>query len=273
MGCSAMYYSGKRCDTFALAFAQMLAWEGRPQRRFVDCASLRCFGFRAGASIQAWFQPMISLPGAVSALAGTMGVPIRCEALGTAGPEPAHFVLGPLRGGVMPPELRDYYYHGCGRYLFLLRRPDGRLEVYDPRGIAGLTLPAERVYALAEPEKTRRVWIPDGAGAALPESPEELLARGLRFRGRIRRRERRAIARACGTYTASQANILSLQYGIQNLLLQMDQVFRLADACGMALAARYREEKQGLYARAMAGTAEGLPEALERIWRLLDGAG
>lgn len=268
-----MYYTGKRYDTFALAFAQLLAWEHRPQRRFVDCASLRCFGFQAGVSIQTWFQPMISLPDAASALAETMGVPVRCETLGAAASESEHFVLGPVRGGVAPPELRDYYYHGYGRYLFLVQRPDSRLEIYDPRGIAGLMLPAERVYALAYPGKTRRVWIPGSAGAARPEEPRELLDRGLRFRERIRDLEHCAFTRACGTFASSQGNALSLQYGIQNLLLQIDQVFRLADACGLALAARYREEKQSLYTCGIAGAAAKLPEALERIWRLLDGAG
>lgn len=273
---TALYYSGKFLDTFEMALSQLLESLGAPQIPFADCASLRSFGFRAEGAVKTWFQPYVTLPAALDALSKAVGAVFCCEAIGS--PEDLFrneqsVLLGPVTAGGAVTEARDYYYHGYGTYLFVRPISADKLEVFDPHGFPGLCLPKAFLNTALQQGSPFRIWAKDVPRFSPPADLSSLLECGLRFHRDIRVQEHRSIERACSQYRPSRENELSLQYGMMNLLLQMDKNFRLAASCGRLSPQaehQYILEKQRLYRLRDRESLSALPGVIENIWSILE---
>lgn len=268
-----MYYVGKYLDTFESAFSQLLACAGRSQTSFIDCLSLRCFGVRTEDAVRTWFRPFISAIGALSALSEALGVEVCYKVIHSAAEIPDEccgMVIGPLKGGVAVLELCDYYYHGAGRYVFVQKSSEGAFMVFDPHGFAGLSLLNGQMDELLGGSEPICAWLSSGEVSVTMNTPEDILLRGLNYHHSIAGEEARLVERACGNYLGGVQNGLSLQYGIQALLQQLDKVFTLAARCGWNVEKDYLNAKQLLYVCGMNRTVSGLPEAIRCIWGILD---
>lgn len=276
-----MFYCGKYIDNFELAFSQMLEYYGVSPVRHVDCIGFRCFGFRMGDRVRDWFRPMISLPDSVSALSEALRIEFCCEEIACLGQLPERaggFVLGPVKNGLTAPEAKDYYYDGDCRYLFVEKNERDELKIYDPNGLAGLWVRRDRWDRVLPPQPMFCIWINGDPrrGTHKYKDIRSILQEGLRYHKRICEQEREQLRRACHAYPPSRENMLSLQYGIRNLLLQMDKVFLLSASAADGKAqflSQYLAGKQALYAAGQRGEPCALPELIGEMWRILSHVG
>lgn len=268
-----MYYVGKYQDTFDAAFSQLLAYVDCPPVPFIDCLSLRCFGFRVEGPVGTWFRPFISLPDAFSALSEALGVGIHYKTIHSVAELPdwcSGMLLGPLKSSIAVLELRDYYYHGAGRFVFVQRNIEGALIVFDPHGFAGLPLSTRQMDELLGDSELICAWLSDYEAPMAMHSPENILLRGLNYHHSVAKEEAYLIEQACGSYLGGAQNGLSLQYGVQELLQQLDKVFTLATHCGWDVEKEYLDAKQVLYACGLNRTVSGLSGAIQHVWGILD---
>lgn len=266
-----MMFTGKHGDTFEMAFAQLLACANQKKNPWVDCAALRCFGFRADGGMEVWFQPLISLPDAAAALSEALAVKLHCERVKEPFRVPENsFMLGPLTDGIAVPELRDSYYHGNGRFLLVKKTQAEQVEVFDPRGFDGLLLPYGELERRLPLQGAFCLWLCGVDESRVSAGPEELLYRGLEYHDNVTSEELCELERVRSNYVANSRNEIALRYGILNMVQQLDKVFSLAEACGWKTSEQYREEKQALFACGFEGDVSELPETVSRIWRILN---
>lgn len=270
-----MTFTGKHGDTFEAAFTQLLVCIGRTHIPWIDCAGLRCFGFQADGSMETWFQPYGSLPDTVAALSDALAVKLHSQreqaGKGFRFPNGCDAVLiGPLLDGAAVSELQDSYYHGNGRFLVVKKASEEQVEIFDPRGFDGLLVPYDKLELPVSAQGAFSLWLSACESPRMVLSPEELLRRGLAYHDSIAGEELCSLERACGRYTANARNELTLRYGVLNMLQQLDKVFSLAETCGWKTALSYREKKQALFTCGLTGNVFNLPEAVIRIWRILD---
>lgn len=266
-----MYYIGKQYDTFSPAIAQMLSYRRFPPCDWIGCASLRCFGFHTNGSADSWFRPFVPLPEALRALSDALRTDLTVRKVASLSELPEfcdEFVAGPLKSGLAVPGIWEYYYRGGEHFLFCIRSGDD-MTVYDPLGTAGMRVTTSTLERTLFPAWC--VWIEQGVRKAEPyATPTEILRRGKRYHREIAGQERRELAQACAAYQPGRGNGLSLRCGLVNLTLHFEQAFRLAERCGWKQGEEYREAKQRVYACYNGGVVDGLPDAVERLWDLLN---
>lgn len=268
-----MYYSGKFFDVFEMAFSQMLEYYNFPQVPHIDCIGLRCFGFCMGNAIEEWFQPMISLPEALSALSVETKLELHSKKITCVDefPDADGFILGPVKNGLTAPEARDYYYHGNGRYLFVRKSGNNEWEIFDPNGFAGLYIQKNRWDQLFT-RATFCIWMNYRVKPVPVKNQSNILIRGLQYHDGIKKREYEDLRHACDTYIPGRKNALCLQYGLRNLILQMDKVFWLTaslDGLEPWQEFEYLAKKQALYTMSRQEEVFALPELVEEMWGIL----
>lgn len=266
-----MYYSGKKLDTFAYAMQQLLEFNGETSVKHLDCASLRCFGFAVRGEVKKWFCPFLTVEEAVRNLSQHTGIPFYCKKISSVEELGECSVIGPVDQGIAVPRLQNYYYRGEGSYLFAVRAGD-EFEVYDPQGFFGLRMEYGQLERIVDVSGSYSIWKEGYWEKDKNWDDTSILRSGLEFHEKIWEEEKAEMKRAFQGYRKGVGNQISLQYGLQNLLLQIDQVFILALECG-ALSMKYEEEymrlKQVVYEIAESEEVRRLPKILEHIWKCL----
>ena len=263
-------------DTFELAFAQMLECFDIPQIPFLDCISLRCFGFHMGNAVKEWFRPAISVTQSIDRISEVTGLSISCTPVGSANPflDKRGVMLGPLINHVAVQELRDYYYQGAENFLFCSIDDENLVEFFDPRGYVGLRLCKDQLRRILFEKTAFCISLKGKECTQTP--PVNILEYGLSYHSKVREDECSQMERAAQIYTYSREHTISLQYGVMNFLLQMDKVFILAQDCGWITDRAkeiYIKEKQALYTLSQSETIAELPYIVDRIWRILEHGG
>ena len=264
-----MFYMGKQYDTFGPAVVQMLLHYRLTPALLPDCASLRSFGFHAEGPVEKWFCPFVSLTDSTENLSKSLGIGFVCQQISSFTDLPSDcrcVMLGPLKKGLAVSDIWEYYYEGDGRFLVCVMI-DNKVQVYDPCGVAGMTVRYNRLAQIVFP--CFAIWLDWSIPSSILE-PSELLFRGIQYHRKIAIREMDELTQACASYVPDRKSGMSLRCGLINMILHLDQVFRLASECGMTVERGYQEEKQRLYACYQNCTTDGLAEAVEKIWMLLD---
>ncbi len=273
---------GKRLDTFELSMYQLLRGCLELQVRYIDCASCRCFAFQMGETPRKWFSPLIDISEAVNHLSQGLGVPIIYEKLGRGyfDLKREHIVLGPLKSNISVPEMRDYYYDGEGRYICIMKRvnqmdKEERYVVFDPHGLFGVSVGKETIISLTDNE-TCIIYPAERLPKSQMLTVEEIYKRGLAFREMCRSKEQDSIRKGIEHYMSVKANKITLQYAVQNLVMQLDKVCRLAVHCGFftnTMQEQYVRYKGLLYQKAELEEVRYFPILLDAIWELFENAG
>lgn len=272
-----MHYHGKTVDTFEPAIFQLMEWERITGMGSPDCISLRAFGFCADGGKDRWFRPFISTAEAVQSLRKVTDVPLKILYLR---PEelqseelPEAFVLGALNKGIAPLGVREYYYSGEGRYLFV-RRKKGRYEVFDPCGFPGLWMKKEEFSALFGDDNVGCIYIEkNGKKAAIQLDSAMLLERGLKYHESIRVLEEQSILAACLGYKDTVGGRIAFRWGVVGMIQMFDKVFALAEKCGYNSQIEYVSMKQHFYRLAESGKSKELPGMLTCLWRSFEAYG
>lgn len=270
-----MYYSGKYIDTFELAFSQMIDCRNLLHVPYVDCSSLRCFGFSMGDDVREWFRPMNSLPDAIHALVEATGLTLYWKEITCIDELPNEvemFILGPLKSGITAPELRDYYYWGEGRYLFIRGITDDAFEIFDPNGFAGLHLKRTQFRQIIQSQRMYCIWIVGDVRMGTPLDNQGILTRGFQYHEQICGLEYKEFYYASQKELAGRNSVIGMQYGVRNLLLQLDKVARLSDEVNKWDSKKnlqYLNAKQHLYRMGMQGNISVLPTLMKEMWSVL----
>lgn len=275
-----MYYAGKRLDTFEMALNQLLEYRCGRMLTYLDCVSLRCFGYAVNGSVKEWFRPWLCLDEAVKNLADETGLSLRCRKAETL-EEMLEYaekgvVIGPVARGMAVADIREYYYGGCAHFLFVAAEGGDAYRLFDPMGLPDLLImknnllnegadwsTIEFVYLADE---TNITWEPDEGG---------IYKNGLRFHGAIREMEKDSLTEAVACYEDSRANRIALQYGVMNFLGQTEKVMAVAEAAGCLgrnQIEALRRVRHSLYEISRRGGVRELPMVLNEFWELLENA-
>lgn len=274
-----MYYTGKMIDLFEMAMIQLLESAGYPVIKHIDCISRRCFGYEVGGVVKNWFSPTVKMSKAIMYIAEETGVKINCTKAETAEDiakmcdEYRTVLIGPVKGGVAAPLMKDYYYNGASRYLIISGMESGGYSVSDPQGIPELYIAESDIENFIE--DTYTVFI-NGKGEVRQPDARYILRQGLEYHEKIQDRERSELIRAAGMYCGGRGQQISLAYAVMNLALQLDKVFWLTDDAGIlnkTMIQEYIMLKQQLYQSGQQEEPERISEIVENVWRLLKNAG
>ncbi len=270
-----MNYYGKRFDTFDMALGQMLEKNYGIHIRDLDCISLRCFGYRMGESIEEWFQPFINPIEAVKLLTNEIGISFICRKIEiTEVPKlcKKDIVIGPLKKGFAVSEIREEYYDGKGHYIFISRMDKLYYQVFDPYGMAGLILLEDEILSIFKDKITYAIYINDEIHNYEVPSKKDILNKGIQFHKTIYQKELLIMKEAIGQYKSSLRSRISLQYGIMNLIMQLDKVFVLIEECGQVkkdILEKYAFYKIRLYQIMQSEEVSQIIPILKQIWRMV----
>lgn len=272
-----LYYKGKTIDTFELAISQMLECWGISAVRFIDCVGCRSFGYHFEGDVSEWFRPMIDLEKAVLRVARKFEIPLICvKTVVTDRQEEMRsgVVLGPLREGIAVQGIRDYYYKGDGVYLFVRKMEGSQYQIFDPRGFPGMLVSEDVLCRMTEEGKDCfMIFLTHGVDKIKEVEPAQILKAGLEFHKSIAEKENREALAAVSCLTGGHGEQISCEYGIQNFILHMDEIFRLVSECRMLprkTEYSYMHMKQMLYDISRNGKIRELPIMLKEIWGLLE---
>lgn len=271
----ALYYRGKKIDTFALAINQMLEFAGLPTADFIDCVGCRSFGYRFSGNVREWFRPAVTPEKAVLRIAEEFEIPFKCVKAKVVNREKelqSGAVLGPLRQGIAVQGIQEYYYMGEGVYLFVKEAEEGRYQIFDPRGFPGLLVSLEDLGRLIGGEECHMFFCEQAVRHMRVPDRQRIVKAGMELHERIADKENLEAENAVSCLTGGLGEQLSYKYAVQNFLLQTDEIFRLISEENM-LDARtkrtYVQMKQKFYDISENGGMKELPVMLREIWRLL----
>lgn len=271
-----MYYFGKRFDTFDMTMGKLLAGTRSVPIKYIDCISLRCFGFQMGETVREWFGPIQGMEDAVNSLAEALGIRIGChlyEETSELRIPSGGMVMGPMKEGVSVPEVRNYYYNGRGHFLIVYQEGEGKCRVTDPYGIPDIIMEKETIQVLVGKSIPYIIYVKDVEYVKTSQNIKDFYRNGMNFHYNIRDKERENIERAVGRYQKNKGNHIGLQCAVMNLLMQLDKVFALAkdsDFTNERLSYEYRKYKQTLYQMAQQENVDYMPEIITEMWKLFE---
>ena len=138
------HYYGKYVDLFELSMKMLFVEKGYGEIPHLDAMGKRCFAFQNGYVRGGYYVPVADVETSVQMIAKYMGIgdrfkswkPKSIEELGKYAEE--GIVYGPIGNEIAIRRLKNIYYYGDNRYIYLKRDSSGKYILSDPDGFPAL---------------------------------------------------------------------------------------------------------------------------------------
>lgn len=275
------HYYGKYIDLFEISMKMLFVKKRYGEIPYLDAMGKRSFVFQNGNDGGEYYMPAADVEESVEMIAKYTGIGERLQAWKPKCIEELGkyvedgIVYGPIRCETAIRRLKNMYYYGANRYIFLQRDSSGRYILADPDGFP------ELYYTEAEIE--RLLYEECGVAIRLQECEsvhqkalelERIWEDGWKFHreaeGRV---EKLTQSRdAFENYDGSSGARLALWIGVQNFLQHTEKIWHLKEEIeGIAQkSSRLLGLQSDMIRAAEEGKAELLPEIEIVIWKELE---
>lgn len=228
-------------DTFSPAVNMLLVNHGTSVMQFIDVISLRCCGFACHPEdMKNWLLPTVSFETEVSRLNDFLQMDGGLK--GAEGVSDNRLfemiekgaVFGPIRKDVLQQDIQSSYFEGATKFMYCCRYEAGKYIVHDPDGFPMQLMTKSDILDLKTKSGFQVIWMEKGRGVrpdyykAMTEAVSYKITHPCNFE---------QVPKPQG-----RVGKLAVQYGLQNYLLQTNQLIEFVKQfCGLECGRIYDE--------------------------------
>ena len=236
-----MFCAGKSIDLFEYAMEMLFSAKGYGKVSHLDVMGRRCFGFCNRRDGKGFYVPIINIEEAVKAISYSMHLreklisycPQTEEELIASAEE--GIVYGPVEGELAVRRIRNLYYHGNNRFLYMKKNPDGVFEVMDPDGFPKLRCTENEIRSLFCGRDGRIICLKKNNGRFQQiANAENIWQSGWEFHRRISDSslDSDVYCRNFESYDGSSSTQITLMCGVMNFMQHMEKIYCLKKELG-----------------------------------------
>lgn len=274
-----MFYAGKYIDLFEYAMQMLFLDKRYGKIPYLDVMGKRSFGFRHRRDGRGFYVPIVGTKEAAEAISHQMHLERK---LTSYCPETAEdliksaaegIVYGPVERELAVRRIKNLYYHGDNRYLYIKRNSENVYEVTDPDGFPKLRCTETEIRSLYCGKKGMIICLKENDGRFQQiENAENIWQSGWEFHRRIydSAQDKNMIQGNFESYDGSCSTQIMLLCGVMNFMQHMEKIYGFKRELGRDKGnGSFRDLLCGILEAAERGEVGRLAQIETAIWKEL----